>query len=542
MVRLTFYGGVNEIGGNKILLEDGEKGLFLDFGFPFKRHKLFYEEYLKPRPGAGLLDPLVMGLMPPLEGLYREDLEIPNLWQRFRNGPHYRRLEQVDGVLLSHAHLDHSGYISFLRADIAVYSTAVAAFISKAMQDSGRSGFEQSVCYFNPVAWDCPAGWRQSALLSDSRTSKQQRQFCIADRSPDSLSADAVQFWAQGFWEKRPKQKELISCSLKAQSECSFNVRCFPVDHSIPGACAWGIETSSGWIIYSGDLRLHGKRGELTARFISEASSLHPRVLLLEGTNVGRTGNVTEHEVYENGLKAISRAKSLVIADFPARDVDRLLTFLQIARDSNRKLAILPKDAYLLKTMKLLEAETPDIAQDGNLVIYQDTIAAKSPSIWMQSLCQEYESKVVLAEDVSSAQDRFILCFSFLDINELPSIRPASGSLYVFSSSEPHDEEQEIDFRRLHEWLKHFEIKPFGLPVEIKDEKGRSKWEVPVEEKGLHASGHACGADLLRIAREINPEILIPVHSEKPEFYAENLADSGIEVRIPENAGEVMEV
>ncbi len=67
MVRLTFYGGVNEIGGNKILLEDGGRRLMLDFGFPYKRHKLFYEEYLKPRGGAGLLDPLRMGLLPPLE-------------------------------------------------------------------------------------------------------------------------------------------------------------------------------------------------------------------------------------------------------------------------------------------------------------------------------------------------------------------------------------------------------------------------------------------------------------------------------------------
>lgn len=44
MVRLTFYGGINEIGGNKILLEEGDRRLFRDFGFPYKRHKLFYEE------------------------------------------------------------------------------------------------------------------------------------------------------------------------------------------------------------------------------------------------------------------------------------------------------------------------------------------------------------------------------------------------------------------------------------------------------------------------------------------------------------------
>ena len=35
MVKLTFYGGVNEIGGNKILLEDNGTKLFLDFGLSF---------------------------------------------------------------------------------------------------------------------------------------------------------------------------------------------------------------------------------------------------------------------------------------------------------------------------------------------------------------------------------------------------------------------------------------------------------------------------------------------------------------------------
>jgi ribonuclease J len=156
----------------------------------------------------------------------------------------------------------------------------------------------------------------------------------------------------------------------------------------------------------------------------------------------------------------------------------------------------------------------------------------------MLNLCKEYDSKIVLAKDISSAQDKFILCFSFLDINELPSIRPRPGSLYLFSSSEPHDEEQEIDFRRLRNWLEHFDIRSFGLPVEIKKENGKSDWEMPDEEKGLHASGHASGPDLLKIAREIKPEVLIPVHSENSYFYVEKLSGSGIEVRLPEVGGE----
>ncbi|MBM2824526.1 MAG: RNA-metabolising metallo-beta-lactamase [Dehalococcoidales bacterium] len=527
MVQLTFYGGINEIGGNKILLEEGERRLLLDFGFPYKQHRLFYEEYLKPRSGAGLLDPLAMGLLPPIEGLYRRDLVTPGLWPQFRDSPGYREIEQVDGVLLTHAHLDHSGHISFLRGDISIYTTAVTAFMVKAMQDSGKSDFEQQVCYFNPMVYECPHGWQQVACLSGDAP-KQQRQFCLADIEPEKMTPEAHQFWNRGFWEKTPRQKEFVSSPLSSHRGCTFNLRCLPVDHSVPGACAWGIETASGWIVYSGDLRQHGKRGELTQRFVAEARRLQPRVLILEGTNVERGTNVTEREVYEKGLKSIAGASGLVIADFSARDVDRLLTFLQIARDTGRKLVILPKDAYLLKTMRLLEPATPDIAGEDSLVIYQDTVAGKYPALWLRNLCQEYSSKIVLAGDISSAQDKFILCFSFFDLNELPSIKPGAGSLYVYSSSEPHSEEQEIDFRRLHQWLQRFGLRGVGLPVER-----NGQWQVPEDERGLHASGHACGTDLLAIASEINPRILIPVHSEHPGFYLEHLSGSGTKVILP---------
>jgi len=530
MAELTFYGGVNEIGGTKILLEDGEKRLLLDFGFPFKGNKQFYEEYLRPRGGAGLLDPLEMGLLPPLEGLYRDDLETPELWQRFRNHPLYRKIYKADALLLSHAHADHTGYISFLKDDIPIYSTAVTAFITKANQDSGKAGFDQQVCYYSPVSYDCPKGLQQKACLSNSRQ-KIQRRFCIEESQQQNLSPEATRFWQEGFWERTPRQPELISSLPGSHNDCCLNIKCFPVDHSIPGACAWGIETSAGWVVYSGDLRLHGKRPDLTQQFIEQAAALKPVALILEGTNLHGEdsfshNNVSEKTVYENALKAVSSSDKLVIADFSPRDVDRLLTFLQIARDTNRKLAILPKDVYLLKTVGLLDERIPDIAAEGSIVIYQKT-AARADN-WQQRIYDDYSDKVVLAADINAAQDEYILCFSFFDINELPSLRPSPDSLYVFSSSEPHDEEQEIDFRRLHQWLKHFGFKGYGLPLE-KD----GKWQTTEAEKGLHASGHACGKDLLEIARNIKPQLLIPVHSERPDLYQNAIKNNGMDIILP---------
>jgi len=49
MMTLSFYGGVNEVGGNKILLEDKDTKIFLDFGMSFSAREKYFEEYLKPR-------------------------------------------------------------------------------------------------------------------------------------------------------------------------------------------------------------------------------------------------------------------------------------------------------------------------------------------------------------------------------------------------------------------------------------------------------------------------------------------------------------
>ncbi len=517
MVNLTFYGGVEEIGGNKILLEDGTKSLLLDFGLSYKKRQFYFEEYLNPRSGSGLLDLLTLGLIPPLQGIYRADLELKGLWQSFQSHSSFRDIEHIDGLLLTHAHFDHSGNVSLLKGEIPVYATAATAFLAKAIQDTGKSGFEQQICYYSLLTSGYPKSCRQIALISGSEA-RQQRQFHLPDTELAKLTPEAIE-----FWEKASGQKGFDCQPLKNHSDCAFNIRCFPVDHSIPGAAAWGIETSSGWVIYTGDLRRHGTRGDTTAKFIEEAAKLRPRALIIEGTNIKTASNVSEAEVFQNALTAISKERNLVIADFPARDIDRLLTFLQIARETKRKLAILPRDAYMLNTMHLLDKNIPDIALDDNIVIYQDTTASKSPGVWMQHIYQNYDNKVVLAEDVKDAQNEYILSFSFFDINELPSIQPAPGSLYLFSSSEPHNEEQRIDFRRLRHWLERFQFRPYGLPVE-KD----GDWDIPESEKGLHASGHACGTDLLDIVNQIRPEVVIPVHTEDASIYEQRLTDKKV--------------
>src|SRR3990170_3306553 len=98
MTSLTFYGGVNEIGGNKILLEDKDTRVFLNFGKSFGRRAKYFEEYINPRTSNGIVDFLTMGLVPDIPGVYRDDLMV-------MAGRKPQEAE-IDGIILSHAHGD----------------------------------------------------------------------------------------------------------------------------------------------------------------------------------------------------------------------------------------------------------------------------------------------------------------------------------------------------------------------------------------------------------------------------------------------------
>jgi len=517
MLSLNFYGGINEIGGNKVFLEEGETTLFLDFGTSFARRYLYFEEYLKPRASAGLLDLLEMELLPPLRGIYRDDIAGNALWHRFESFPLYGELT-IDGVLLSHAHIDHSGYISFLRQDIPIYSTAMSAFIAKAMQDSGKGDFEKEVCYSIPK--EEVDGVIQAA--SWQKCPAEQRPFRVLDSQ--DLTPEALK-----FWRKNPGGRGLQAQELEAaQSLGAFQLKHFPVDHSIFGATAFAVETGSGWVVYTGDLRLHGRRGYLSEKFIESAAQLRPTVLICEGTNVERNQTErTEEEVYDKALETVKEAKALVVADFGPRNVERLLTFRQVAEETNRGLVIMAKDAYLLKAMRYVSQEVPQIESDRVIRIYEDVKAQLDR--WEREIRDEYQAKLVTAEEIRNRQDSYILCFSFFDINELPDIMPQEGSIYIYSSSEAHNEEQAMDFRRLHNWLEHFGIRTVGLPVQQDD----GEWVIPPNERGLHASGHAIGPELLDLIRNIAPKTLIPIHTEHPDYFGHHLEGTGIEVRLP---------
>jgi ribonuclease J len=73
LTSIDFFGGVDEIGGNKIRVEGKRESFFFDFGMAFSQANDYLSEFLQPRKENGILDFVKLGLLHCIEGIYLED-------------------------------------------------------------------------------------------------------------------------------------------------------------------------------------------------------------------------------------------------------------------------------------------------------------------------------------------------------------------------------------------------------------------------------------------------------------------------------------
>ena len=442
MTSLTFYGGVNEVGGNKILLEDKDTKVFLDFGMSFGKRGAYFDEFMSPRLSTGLKDFIEMGLIPDLQRVYRTDL----LQMMDRDDTE----TDIDAVLLTHAHADHADYISFLNENIPVYMGETCKLILEAIEQRSARKFEREILSFKPR----PSDRKEEPVDRDIQTFRTGDKFKIG----------------------------------------SLEVEPIHVDHSVPGAYGFIIYTSSGPVVYTGDIRLHGTNPKMTEDFVKKAIDVKPIALLAEGTRINDLeSNESEQKVFNDCNSYVSKSDKLAIADFNFKDMDRLRTFYNIAKENDRKFVVDVKDAVYLEYLSKdpqLNVPKPD---DENIEIF-----APKKSSW-KKFEKEYltGSNITTAEDIAKQEGKVLCAFSFWHFGALIDIKPKPGALYLHSLSEPFNDEGVLDQRRVDLWLDHFGLNRIQS----------------------HCSGHSKGNDLLEIVKNIDAKMLFPIHTEHPDAY-----------------------
>ena len=267
------------------------------------------------------------------------------------------------------------------------------------------------------------------------------------------------------------------------------------VDHSVPGAYAFIAYTSDGTIVYTGDFRLHGTfERRLRKHFWDVAlEEGDVKALICEGTSIGNVVSaMTEKDVEQHMERCIRKCRGLVIINTSTCDIDRMTTICNVARRVGRMVVAPSSFTTVLKALEGDRRLKPPIVNEDVL---------------------EYEMEV---DETKRNQSSYILITTFYREKEIIEVEPVPGSIFILSSSEPFEEESEIEFERLQSWLRLF-----GVPI-----------------YHIHSSGHALPLHLRKIIETLAPKKVFPVHTTNPKaferFILDILKEKAIEFIAPE--------
>jgi ribonuclease J len=466
----------------------------------------------------------------------------------------------VDGVFVSHAHFDHIQDVSFLDPCIPVYCTEKTKVLAKAMTDVSVSGVDDQ--YFKIIK---KVTIKQKAPLF--KTLCPGECACSEEKEAKLPIIEDPKTKFKFTYDIAPSYRT-FNTDCEGQIK-GIKYKLIPAGHSVPGACSVLLTLPDGErILYTGDVRFHGT-SEVSMDDYVKAVDGPVDVLIIEGTRVDSNEVLTEKQVGQEISANIASSEGLVLINFGWKDLTRFSTIHQATKQNGRTLAISPKLAYLLYEMHVsfpteyadprtmpnlkvylkregdllyskadydkykmgyLHYHGRNIAQaDRNIVRVAERLGVggdpnnpKNPLPPtsdgepydyqdLYSLATHHLDNGIRAYEIRQSPAEYVLMFSYWDANELFDLNELNDNnrtLYISASTEPFNEEMEINEEKMINWLNFFSV---NYEYEMKKDQ-----KIFVRR---HVSGHASKLELKELIEKINPAKIIPIHTEHCELF-----------------------
>jgi len=273
-------------------------------------------------------------------------------------------------------------------------------------------------------------------------------------------------------------------------------VTAIPVDHAAPDSRALLVEADGHRLLYTGDLRAHGREGLLLDALLNDPRVHGVDTLLIEGTTLGAEpsshGARREADV-ENDLAqiAVDNPDSLVAVVCSGQNLDRLLSCYAAARASGRELVLDPYQAYILRALAPLSRTIPQFEWEHIRVYFAPHQVSRLKEAGLMPLVYEMkDAGKVSTDELAEHPGRYLM-----------STRSGFGLTKVFDKVGP--EHVELVWSQ---WSGYWN----------RDGCAMREWAEGrgVRAEFVHAGGHAAPEDLARLVDGVGSKQTVFVHTE----------------------------
>ena len=353
---LKIHRGAHDIGGTCIELEHENSRIVIDIGMPLydrAGQKFDMNKYQDCSDKQLIRE----GVLPAVSGLYHGDTQ---------NKP-------VDGVLISHAHMDHYGLYRFINKDICCYAGA---------------------------------GTKKLIDLTAAFT-------------PYSGALENCTFIHSGV---------PFSCG-------SFSITPYLMDHSAFDAYAFLIETREKKVIYSGDFRDHGRKAKAFYWFLHNAPR-KVDALLLEGTMFGRTNETvkTENEIESKIAELLRTTPRIAFIYTSGQNIDRLVSFYKAACQSKRFFVIDIYTAIILDELKEYASLPHAGGGFANIkIFYPQWLCRRMIRQGQGELMARFRHHEIKVDEIAEKADKIVMMSRASMLQDIGQITILEGGAFIYS-------------------------------------------------------------------------------------------------------------
>lgn len=359
-MNFIIHRGTHEIGGSCVeITSDHGCRVVIDIGMPLvdKKSEKFEQKEYEKLTGPELIK---AGILPNIRGFYNWDKEN----------------KIIDGILISHPHIDHYGFFKHLNPEIPYFlGEASKKIIDITVQFTPLEGFIKN----------------HSAIES-----------------------------GEGFYIK------------------DFKITPYLMDHSAFDSYAFLIEADGKKLFYSGDFRAHGRKAKAFEWFLTNGPN-KVDVLLLEGTMLGRIDEKvkSEQDIESESVEIFKNSTGMVLLYFSAQNIDRFVSFYLAAVKTKKKFVI---DVYMANVLQgLHDLENPPKLPYPSLkwpvikVCFPYWICKRLSNQGKKELMYKFRKYKITREQISKNQKNIVMMVRPSILIDLKKIKDINSGAFVYS-------------------------------------------------------------------------------------------------------------